>query len=235
MGYEDYQRTYNPSQYYGRSQAKRQRRFRTSVREVFDLTAATILLSVALFIWFEQTKGVFVLGFAEMDIVTKALLALAITASGFILHELAHKLVAQHYGHWSEFRANWFGLGIAIAVAYFFGLIVALPGATWHTAANRKENGKVSAAGPLVNVLVMLAAFPFAALDGGVQTTQASIATAIVLFNGILAIFNLIPLGPLDGKKVLRWNAFFYLALLGLAIAAFVYTGASHTLFAPRQ
>jgi Zn-dependent protease len=187
---------------------------------------------VALYIWFEKTDGLVVLGFTEMDMATKVLLAVSITASGFILHELGHKFTAQHFGHWSEFRANWFGLAAAIAVAYFLGFIIALPGATWHTASNRKENGKVSATGPLVNVLVMLAAFPFAA-GAGPGETVANIAVAVVLFNGILALVNLIPLGPLDGKKILKWNPIFYLALVALAVAVFIWTGAAQIFYAP--
>jgi Zn-dependent protease len=39
--------------------------------------------------------------------------------------------------------------------------------------------------------------------------------------NGWLAIFNLVPFGPLDGRKVMDWNRKIWLAALALAVTGF--------------
>jgi Zn-dependent protease len=44
----------------------------------------------------------------------------------------------------------------------------------------------------------------------------------MAVINGWLAIFNLIPFGPLDGMKVMQWNRKVWLAALALAIAGFI-------------
>ena len=49
-------------------------------------------------------------------------------ASGFLLHELAHKFTAQHFGYLAEYRANLMGLGLAV-VSAFAGFLIAAPGA----------------------------------------------------------------------------------------------------------
>ena len=66
----------------------------------------------------------------------------------------------------------------------------------------------MSAAGPLANVL--LAAIAFGVLwyigqpDGGSEVAIRRIAGTFLLLNLILAIFNLIPLPPLDGAGVVK-------------------------------
>ena len=48
--------------------------------------------------------------------------------TGFLLHEMAHKFVALHFGYWAEYRANQVGLLFAVILA-FVGFIFAAPGA----------------------------------------------------------------------------------------------------------
>jgi Zn-dependent protease len=37
--------------------------------------------------------------------------------------------------------------------------------------------------------------------------------------NAILAIFNMLPFGPLDGAKVLAWNGLFFGVVIAIAVA----------------
>ena len=48
--------------------------------------------------------------------------------SGFILHEMAHKFTALHFGYLAEYRANMTGLFLAVVLS-FAGFIFAAPGA----------------------------------------------------------------------------------------------------------
>ena len=58
------------------------------------------------------------------------LIAFFTAGLGFLLHELMHKYVAQGYGLWAEFRANYKMLWLAVFFS-FFGFIFAAPGAVY--------------------------------------------------------------------------------------------------------
>jgi len=60
---------------------------------------------------------------------TPGLVALFTAGLGFLLHELAHKVVAQNYGLKAEFVADYKMLAFAFA-ASFAGIIFAAPGAS---------------------------------------------------------------------------------------------------------
>ncbi len=148
-------------------------------------------------------------------------------ASGFILHEMGHKYFAQRYGAWSEFRAYYMGLLFALMLSPM--IIFAAPGAVMISGyLRKKEIGILSLAGPMVNLSIVLACIPayilitagrFGSIAGMDPDPDMSgfglLAGAIfymVWINILLAGFNLIPVPPLDGSKVLRWNAGVYLA-----------------------
>ncbi|UCC92947.1 MAG: hypothetical protein JSW25_09845, partial [Thermoplasmata archaeon] len=58
-----------------------------------------------------------------------ALVAFVSTTTGFFLHEMAHKFVAQRYGCWAEFRYSQQGLLIALVLSAVAGFLFAAPGA----------------------------------------------------------------------------------------------------------
>ncbi len=155
---------------------------------------------------------------------------------GFILHEMAHKFTAIRYGYWAEFRKDNSMLLIAIALASLVGFVFAAPGATVIYDANgrgisRELNGKISAAGPLTNLLLCI---PFAllALTGSLfLNSNSSLLAQIGIFgvqiNAMIASFNMLPVSILDGRKVMSWNiAVFVLLILtsfGLLVGSFYY------------
>ena len=75
-----------------------------------------------------------------------------VSITGFLLHELAHKFVAQRYGAWAEFRMYPTGLFMALIFS-FLGFLFAAPGAVFISGRiNRKQNGIISLAGPATNI-----------------------------------------------------------------------------------
>ena len=165
-------------------------------------------------------------GKISVDMLVLTFVVAVITVGlSFVLHELAHKFMAIRYGYWAEFRKNTQMLLIAVVVAVVTGIVFAAPGATLINTAGRemtkKENGVISLAGPLTNLIL---AVPFiVCLIAGVLLGGASIsALGMVGFqvNAMLAFFNMLPVGPLDGRKILRWNAVAFVALIAVSLLA---------------
>ena len=154
--------------------------------------------------------------------------ATIIFAMGFILHELAHKYVAQGYGLWAEFRVNTFGVILtAISIVSPFKFIA--PGAVMISGfADRDKMGLTAIAGPIVNLVItvcLLTTLPI--------LTNTPIYVAVLYgaaINAFLALFNLIPLSIFDGRKVYAWNkrywAIIFAASLILTVYAYFLLGA---------
>jgi len=156
-----------------------------------------------------------------------ALFGATAALTGFVAHELAHKFSAQRHGFPAEFRMYPVGLLVSLITA-FLGFLFAAPGATVVGGmTDTREWGRTSLAGPLFN-LVAGSAFLLAALgswDLFGSIVSWKVLGQLAFFNGWFATFNLLPFGPLDGRKVLRWNWGYWIAFfaLGIAITAFAY------------
>lgn len=142
---------------------------------------------------------------------------LAVTLS-FVLHELMHKFVAQHYGAIAGFRASTNGLVITL-ITGALGFLLGIPGATVIYASNftKKENGIVSLAGPLTNFVVFVV---FVSLVYALKPPTDSYLYAALDFtifvSILLAFFNMLPISPLDGSKILAWNKVVYVSVLAV-------------------
>jgi Zn-dependent protease len=144
--------------------------------------------------------------------------------TGFLLHEMAHKYAAQRYGYWAEYRANFTGL-IMVVILAFAGFIFAAPGAVmirkisvapdvWQDPAShelleekaKREELVISLAGPMTNIVLVFFFFLLMATGATKVGFGASAASFALFINLSLAAFNLLPFGPLDGKKVFDSN-----------------------------
>jgi Zn-dependent protease len=147
---------------------------------------------------------------------------------GFILHEMAHKFIAIRYGYWAEFRKDNSMLLVAVALASLVGFVFAAPGATViysNSAAGqgltRKENGVISASGPVVNLLLCI---PFAMciiippllihVSSGIVNLVSQIGIFGIQINAMIAAFNLLPISILDGRKVMAWSIPIFMVLI---------------------
>ena len=181
--------------------------------EVLHLVAAVTVLTAAFAIFRAD-------GWLPSGI--QVLASFVAVGSGFVLHELAHKAVAQRYGHWAEFRAQPFGLLIGLFLALFAKVLFAAPGAVYiRGQVTYRENGLISLVGPGVNMLLAAVAFPFTLAVNG-EAPLTIIMEEVARVNALLALFNLIPLGPFDGKKVWMWSKPAYVAAVLVALGLFV-------------
>ena len=144
--------------------------------------------------------------------------------TAFFVHELSHKFMAQKFGLWSEFRMYPRGLLLSLVLAFFTGFVFAAPGAVMFRGETRNfETGRIAAAGPLANIIIAgitYALYHFVFFETG---SIALIIAFISLVNALLATFNLLPFGPLDGVKVMQWNGIVWSILLAISIILLVF------------
>ncbi len=184
-------------------------------RERRDLLIAWLALSAAFTIAMIGSSRLIPLVIVEMFLISMLTAGIA-----FILHEMAHKFTAMRYGYWAEFQMNATMLVVAVALAALAKVVFAAPGATMIYGNNitREENGKISLAGPLSNLLLLI---PFVlVLIAGVNTGIFELALLGIMgvrVNAMIAAFNLLPLGPLDGVKILAWNTPVYIGTVLIA------------------
>jgi Zn-dependent protease len=131
-------------------------------------------------------------------------ISLIAVGPGFVLHEMSHKFAARRYRYWAEFRMWPIGLVLAL-VTSIIGVIFAAPGATYISGQGItvEQNGKISVAGPLTNVVVALVFSPFFVFGSGFWGWLGYFG---VFINTWLALFNMLPIMPLDGAKVFAWS-----------------------------
>lgn len=148
-----------------------------------------------------------------------ALAVLAASVTAFLFHELAHKIVAQYLGHTAKFRLSGTGLALTLLSAIpQMPIKIVMPGYVeiFSYYPSRRTMGFVALAGPLTNFVVCLALmlFPFPILT----------ALAVKL-NALVAFFNLIPLGELDGRKVMDWSWPLWLVMISASLILYYLVG----------
>ncbi len=188
----------------------------TGMEELKNIVIADVVLIVAFSLSFSGG----IAGIASSGIGTFVgflpIAALAVTLS-FVLHELMHKFVAQHYGAIAGFQTSMNGLAITLFTGAL-GFLIGIPGATVIYASNftKRENGIVSLAGPMTNFVVFAV---FAAMLYLFNPASSSYLYATLTFtifvSLLLAFFNMLPIYPLDGSKILAWNKPVYFAVMG--------------------
>lgn len=198
-------------------------------RELFDLAVAWLALGIAFALFFDSFFGIDLRGVllsARPDLILSPVvvrvfgLSMLTAGVGFLLHELAHKLVAQHFDQVAAFRADYGMLFLAIASA-FAGFLFAAPGAVYHRGRiTKRQNGLIALAGPAMNLVL---AVGFAALALFTTGFLGAIGTFGVGINLLLAGFNMLPFGPLDGRTVLSWSVTVFAVAFVVSAGSAVY------------
>ncbi len=176
-----------------------------SKTEISHLTQATLAFSLALA--FMSVDGIMgALNSPLIFIVGGIVYAIAI-APAFLVHETAHKVVARKYGCWAEFRASPGGLRFGIFIAALTGIVFMAPGAVM-VAGNttRSQFGKIALAGPVSNVALWGLGLGAILLGAANSWPGELILYPWLWGNAILGLFNMLPFGPLDGKKIRSWS-----------------------------
>ena len=178
-------------------------------REINDLLISWAVLSFALAVlWWGIDRPLLILRMMPQSIIA--------VGTGFAFHEMAHKYTAQRYGLAAEFRRWDFGLMIAI-FSSFLGFLFAAPGAVYTFGyADEKTMVKTSVSGPATNFIIALISIGLSFF------ISSNFLHFLAYFNLFLALFNLLPVPPMDGSKVLRyspllWGVMFF-SIIGLLL-----------------
>lgn len=142
----------------------------------------------------------------------------------FLSHEiLGHKFVAQHFGCDAEYKVWPLGLALGLITA-LGGFVIAAPGAVYISPykkdfafrvshLTRRQYAIISLAGPLINIILAISLL----LANFVYPLGLFVTTASISF--FLAFFNLLPIPPLDGSKIMSWNLKVWLLVTAIAFA----------------
>jgi Zn-dependent protease len=140
--------------------------------------------------------------------------------TAFFCHELAHKLIAQKYHLWSEFRMYPKALVASIILSISTGFVFAAPGAVMFRGKPRPfEEGRIAIAGPVANLVLAIIFTPIFLIvlydtTGMLKQTVGFIC----IINIVFAAFNLLPFNPLDGAIVKQYNQNLWAILFIIAI-----------------
>jgi Zn-dependent protease len=156
------------------------------------------------------------------DLFAVSVYAVVLTLS-FFAHEIAHKVTAQRRGLWAEFRLTMWGAVLTLVSMLSPVFKIISPGAMMiGSSPNMEDMGKVSIAGPAVNIFLSAALFGGALFSVTFAPNVAVVLLLAAFLNGFMAVFNLIPIGILDGFKIFSWNkkiwAIMFATSVGLAI-----------------
>ena len=147
-----------------------------------------------------------------------ALLMIALVIS-LTFHEFAHALVAKWYGDNTAERAGRLTLnplahidtmGLVMVVLLGFGYAKPVPTDPRNFSSSTAQLW-VAAAGPLMNLTVAIVSWNFYqimhgfAWDSFAQAETGIFFVVLVKVNLLLMVFNLIPVGPLDGHYILPY------------------------------
>ncbi len=207
-------------------------RLHLSVQEISELGIGWLITSFVI-LYLTGTLGDVI---QEGKIPDELLIYLFVLGVSFFAHELSHKFIAIKYGARAYYRLSKEALFLTL-ISVIIGFPILATGAVfwWGEAtASQGIRGRVSASGPITNFIL---AGLFLSLQGvGVllilDSSMISLGLALnfigivgVWLNVFLGVFNLLPIGVLDGAKVLAWDPKIWISLIGCLLVVGFFGG----------
>ena len=144
---------------------------------------------------------------------------IAILIMSVVIHEVSHGYAARMLGdHTAEYQGrltlnplkhlDFVGSFLVPAMAYFFGGFLfgwakPVPYNPYNLKPGRWSEATVAAAGPVSNISIAVLFGFVLRFASNISPAFIEIVSIIVLINIVLAVFNLMPIPPLDGSKLL--------------------------------
>lgn len=207
-------------------------RLHLSVHEISELGIGWLITSFVILYITGNIQTVL----REMRIPNELIVYLFVLGISFFTHELMHKFTAIRYGAKAYFRLSREAL-MLMAISLFIGFPILATGAVfwWGEAtASPGIRGRVSAAGPISNLILAGVFFIIQGIAIMMLPDPTLYELALLLLfagmtgvwlNVFLGVFNLLPIGVLDGAKVLAWDPKIWVALIGSLIVVGFFGG----------
>jgi len=212
-------------------------KFHLSLHEISELGLAWVILCVVIVV-INFTRGIPIEQLTGGGLFNNFFIFIFALGLSFFTHELMHKFTAIKYGAKAYFKISQQGLMITLISIIIGFPILAIGAVYWWGEATSSTGirGRVSAAGPISNLILVglfitVQGLGYVILENSPELglILIIIGETVVWFNIFLGTFNLLPIGILDGAKVLDWNPKIWIGLfgsfimLGLFIGDFVY------------
>jgi Zn-dependent protease len=160
------------------------------------------------------------------------LIYLFVLGISFFTHELMHKFTAIKYGARAHFKLSREAIFMSL-IGIIIGFPILATGAVYwwgEAAASPGIRGRVSASGPISNFILAGIFFIIQGIGVFLLPESAALSELLLIIgftgvwlNAFLGIFNMLPLGILDGAKVLAWDPKIWFSIIGSLIAIFLF------------
>ncbi len=233
--YEEENQTWIPVTSQKKPKRRRSKKSRFSTIEKRDLLIASIIvILVGISLLGGMGSGIYIGILTFISMISSSFWwvpvgMISIFLLSFMGHELAHKFTAQHYGMWSEFRMTPMGYYLS-AIAILLSIPIFGTGTVYTSgAASREDNAKTNLAGPLSNFFIAIGLIIIALL-AVLLISPVSLSYVMflvqygIIINGILGVFNMIPIQPFDGATIKDWSKPVWIVLT-IALVSIVIIG----------
>ena len=171
----------------------------TNITEIFYILVLTVAIGY-IFSGYIKIPGFYSKGFNWEAIK----FAIIVSAPAIILHELAHKFIGLAFGYEAMFNIWWFGLALGIFLRVIGSpFLILAPGYVSVNPGSSMELSLIAFAGPFINLLLFLSALLVLRFKRRLKRKEFLFWHLTKTINLWLFIFNMIPIPPLDGSKVL--------------------------------
>ncbi len=192
-----------------------------AIKEAAHITVSIILVSLV---------GVSLIGYGSILFISPYLITLYIIgfALSYLLHELAHRIVARTNNVKAYFKLDPIGSLLTLVSAIpMLPIKFIAPGAiVLTTPTTMKVVGLTAFWGPATNIVISIILYISSIISRPIFLSPLLSGILLILakFNASIAFFNLLPFGPLDGLKIIKWSMTRWIVMILLAAILIILT-----------